>query len=202
MKKEVKEKTFLERISLDFSKIILSNIVLYILFLIVGLSIYLKPLIALNTVGIIIGIAFIILGLFDIYEYLMRVVTPIFTYRIFLGVLTIILGLFIILNPFKLIKVLTIGLGIYLIINALVKGLEAFKLKSYEYDGWLLMFIIAILLLIFGIFITINPMASMDIAEATGIFIILGSILEICNLFMLYSKAKDITKLLKNSAKK
>lgn len=202
MKKDKKlEKSFIERITLDFNKIILGNIILYILFLIIGLSIYLKPLVALNTVGIVIGISFMVLGLFDIYEYFMRQATPIFKYRIFLGVLSIILGIFIIFNPFKLIKILTISLGIYLIINAIVKGLEAFKFKTYQYDGWLLMFIIAFILLIFGVFITINPMASMDLAEATGIFIVLASILEICNLFMLYSKAKEIALLFKPKKK-
>ena len=62
--------------------------------------------------------------------------------------------------------------------------------------------IIAIILLIFGIFILINPMAAMDLAEAAGIFIILASILEICNSIMLYTKAQDILKLFKTNSKK
>lgn len=198
MKKSTKkEKTLLERISLDFSKIILSSIVLNIIFLLIGLCIYLKPLIALTTVGLIIGICFMVFGLFDIYEFLNRKATPIFAYRLFLGILAIVLGIFIIVNPFKLIKILTLSLGIYLIINAIFKGLESIKLKSYGYDGWLLMLVISIILLIFGIIIAINPMAAMDLAEATGIFIVLASILEISNLFMLYGKSKEIVKLLK-----
>ena len=40
-------------------------------------------------------------------------------------------------------------------------------------------------------------MVSMDIVQVTGIFIILSSILEISNLFMIYGKAKEIGKLLK-----
>ena len=43
----------------------------------------------------------------------------------------------------------------------------------------------------------INPMASMDIVEVAGIFIILASILEICNSIMLYTKAKDLLNLFK-----
>ena len=61
------------------------------------------------------------------------------------------------------------------------------------------MLVISIIILIFGIFIAINPMAYVEIVEAAGIFIILASILDICQLLMLYSKAKDIMALIKKN---
>ena len=192
-----KEKTFLDKISLDFSKIILGSIILNILFLLFGIIIYLNPLVAANTVGIIIGIYFIVFGIFNIYEFLMRKIVPLFNFKVMLGILSIVLGLLVILNPFRLIKILTFTLGLYLSVQAIFKCIEALKLKKYNYDGWLLQFVISVLLLIFGVFITINPMASMDIIEATVIFVILSSILEICNLMLIHSKAKDILKLFK-----
>ena len=64
-----KNKTFLEMIKGDFKIIMLENIILTILFLIFGVVIYLHPLYALKTVGIIIGIYFILIGLFNIYEF-------------------------------------------------------------------------------------------------------------------------------------
>ena len=195
------KKSFLNKIKMDFAKILLGNIALNVIFLIFGLIIYTNPYITINTVGIIIGIYFIIFGLFYIYEYLMRKVSSLFVYKIVVGILTILLGLFVIINPFKIVEILTFVLGLYLIIIALNKLLEAFKLKKYNYDGWSLVFVSSILLLIFGIFITFNPMASIDLVQATGIFIILSSILEICNLFMIYSKSKDIVKLFKKTKK-
>lgn len=192
-----KEKTLLDRISLDFGKILLGGIILNILFLLFGIIIYLNPLVAANTVGIIIGIYFIIFGAFSIYEFFMRRLVPIFNFKVIVGMLFIILGFLVILNPFHLIKILTFTLGLYLCFQAIFKGIEAINLKKYKYDGWLLQLVISILLLIFGIFITINPMASMDIIEATAIFIILSSILEISNMVLLYSKAKEIIKLFK-----
>ena len=198
MKKKT-EKNFLEKLRVDFNKIILGNIILNILFLIFGVYIYMNPYITINVVGIIIGIYFMLFGMYAIYEFFMRSETPIFTYKIFVGVLAIILGLFIMTNPFNLVKILTFALGIYLIIISLAKVLEAFKLKKLGYDGWLLVFVTSILLLIFGVFITINPMASKDIVQAAAIFIILSSILEIANLFMLYSKSKELNKLFKGA---
>ena len=64
------------------------------------------------------------------------------------------------INPFKIVKILTFALGIYLTVVAIRKIIESFKLKKIEYDGWSLTLVIAIILLVFGIFIMINPMAS------------------------------------------
>lgn len=192
-----KEKTFLEKIKLDFKKLILGSIILQILFLIVGVIIFMNPYITASIVGIIIGIYFIVFGLFGIYEFFMRKDSPIFTFKIFLGVLSIILGIFIMADPFKITTLLTFALGLYLIIASVCKIFETFKMKKYGYDGWILMLVTSIILLIFGIFIAINPMASMDLIEAAAIFIILSAILETCNLIMIYAGAKDIVKLFK-----
>ena len=194
-----KNKTFLEMIKGDFKIIMLENIILTILFLIFGVVIYLHPLYALKTVGIIIGIYFILIGLFNIYEFFMRKLNSLFSIRIFLGVLSIILGIFTIINPFNLFKILTLSLGIYLSIVAIVKIIDSIKLKKYEFDGWFVILVGAILELILGVFIAINPMSSVDIVEATGIFIVLGSILDLAYTIMCYSKAKDIEKAIKNS---
>jgi len=100
-------------------------------------------------------------------------------------------------NPFKIVKILTFALGIYLVIVSIGKLLETFNLKKYGYDGWLVLLVTSLLLLVFGVFIAVNPMSSMDIIQVMAIFIILSSILEVCNLIMIYSKAKEIVNLFK-----
>ncbi len=197
--KKKKEKTFLDKIKGDFKKIMLGSIILNILFLIFGIIIYMHPMYTLKLVGIILGIYFIFFGLLNIYKYLTRQYNPIFNYNIFLGILIIILGIFTMTNPFKLFKILTLALGIYLIVVGILKLYETIKLKKYGFDGWLLLLVEAILELLLGIYVAINPTSSMDIVEMTGIFIILGSILELVDTVLCYSKAKDIEKLFKNN---
>ena len=184
-----KEKTLLDKMKLNFNKILVGSIILNVLFLLFGVIIYLNSRITIELTGIILGIYLMIFGVYAIYEFIIRDGNPLFRLNIFWGVLSIITGLFVIINPFEFVKILTFTLGIYLLIISIRKIIDAFKLKKYEYDGWALMIAIAIILLIFGIFIIINPMASMDLVEATGIFIILASILEICNSIQLYTKA-------------
>lgn len=192
-----KEKTLLDKMKLNFSKILLGSIILNVLFLLFGVIIYLNSRITIELTGIILGIYLMIFGIFAIFEFLIRDNNPLFSFNIIWGVLSIITGLFVITNPFEFIKILTFTLGIYLLIISVRKIIAAFKLKKYRYDGWLLMLAIAIILMIFGIFIIINPMASMDLVEATGIFIILASILEICNSIQLYTKASEVLELFK-----
>lgn len=196
-----KEKTILDRIKLNFNKLLIGSIILNVLFLLYGILIYLNPRITLELAGIILGIYLIIFGLFAIYEFIVRDNNPLFSLNILWGILAILAGLLVMINPFEIIKILTFALGIYLVIISVRKIINSLKLKKYGYDGWALILVIAIILLIFGIFIMINPMASMDLAEATGIFIILASILEICNSIMLYTKAKEILDLFKKIEK-
>ncbi len=199
MTKKKKNETLLDKIKFSFDKVMLGNIILEILFLVLGVVLYFNPYMAIHTAGIVLGIVFILFGIFNIYEFLLRGETPLFTWDIVLGILTIILGILTIADPFKIAKFLTLFLGIYLIVSALFRVVTAFKLKKYGFDGWKLILVVSILILIFGVFIAINPMAYVEIVEAAGIFIVLASILELCELIMLYSRAKDIMKLIKEN---
>lgn len=189
--------TFLEKLKVGFGKFILGSIILNILFLLFGIVIFMNVNVTAQMVGVITGIYFIIFGLFAIIEFLSKKEVPIFKYKIFGGILTILLGFFIMFNPFKIVKIITFTLGIYLVVISILKLFTTFNLKKYGYDGWLVMLVTSFVLLIFGVFIAVNPMAAMDLVQVAAIFIILSSILEICNLIMIYSKAKDIVKLFK-----
>lgn len=191
--KEDNVQSFLEKITFSFDKIILGSILLNVVFLIIGIVFYSKPSLSLETGAVVTGIYFILFGIYGIYEFFMRKLSPLFASKILVGILSIILGVFIVFyDPWKFIKLLTFSLGIYLIVLAISKIINAIMLKNHEYDGWIITLVISILLFIFGVLMVINPMVSMEIVEVTGIFIILSSILEICNLLMIYSRAKDI----------
>ena len=186
------EKKGLEQTKLDFR----GSIIVNILFLLYGLITYLNPLIDLTLMRVMLGSCFIILGAYAIFEYIKRRPNPLLNLNIVWGILAILTGLFAIINPFNINKIFTFTLGIYLIIIALARILNAIKLKKLSYDGWSLILTIGIILLIFGVFIMINP-ARMEDVETASIFAILASILEICNYILLYTKKDEIQKMLK-----
>lgn len=192
-----KEKSFLDKIKLEFDKIVLVKILLTALFLILGIIIYQNSLLTAQVVGISIGIYFLVSGIFSIYEFLIRGTTPLFGYRILFGILFIILGFVTIINPFGTMRVLTIGLGIYLILKSICKIIDAINFKKYGFDGWFITLAISIIILIFGILTVVDPLASLELIQVVGIFIILSCILEICNLIVLHNRTKEIIKLFK-----
>lgn len=192
-----KEKTGLEVLEKGFGKVTLANTLFCLIFLILGVVIYFNPAVTIDIAGTILGVYLIILGIASMGEFFVRKFDFFYRFHLIVGILAVILGIFVIVNPFKIIKILTFTLGIYLTITSIAKILEAFKLKKYGYEGWLLILVTAIILLVFGIFIAINPMASLALTKSAGIFIILASILEICNLIMMYRSAKDIVRIFK-----
>ena len=193
-----KEKTLIEKLKIGFSKMLIGSIILNALFLLFGIFVYSNPRVSLNLLVIFLSIYFIIFGLYAIFEFIERNDNPLYGLNILWGILSIIVGLIAIINPFEVTSILTLTLGIYLVIISISKIIEAFKLRKYKYDGWSLILVISIILLIFGIFIILNPIiAAMEITEVAGIFIILASILEICNAIMLYTKANDVLELFK-----
>lgn len=193
-----KEKTLIEKLKIGFSKMLIGSIILNALFLLFGIFVYSNPRVSLNLLVIFLSIYFIIFGLYAIFEFIERNDNPLYGLNILWGILSIIVGLIAIINPFEVTSILTLTLGIYLVIISISKIIEAFKLRKYKYDGWSLILVISIILLIFGIFIILNPIiAAMEITEVAGIFIILASILEICNAIMLYTKASDVLELFK-----
>ena len=103
---------------LDLKNILLGNMVLDGVFLILGIIIYMNPSILMATVGILMGVSFILFGAYDMYLYKVKP-TKLFRYRFIVGILAILLGLFMIINPFKIIKILTFTFGIYLIISSI-----------------------------------------------------------------------------------
>lgn len=192
-----KEKTTLDVIEKGFGKVTLVNILFCIIFLILGVIIYFNPDVTIDIAGTILGVYLIIIGILKMADYFTRKYDFFYRYHLVVGILAVILGIFVIVNPFKIIKILTFVLGIYLIITSIAKIFEAFKLKKYGYDGWLLILVTAIILLVFGVFVAINPKASLALTKTAGIFMILASILEACNQIMMYKNAKDIVKIFK-----
>ena len=197
-KSKKKNESFLDKIKCDFKKVVLGNMIITLLFLIFGIVIYLKPYATLNTLGIFTGIYFIVFGLIYIYEYLLRYDNPIFNFKIYIGIIAVLLGIFTIFNPFHFFKILTLTLGIYLAIIGINRIIQSLRMKKYDFDGWIVMLVGAILEVLMGLLLVFNPFVSLTIVEVTGIFIVLGCILELAHLFMCYNKAKEIEKVFKN----
>lgn len=180
-----------------FNKIMLIEIAYSLLYGIFGLILCLKSEIANTTVGILIGIFFLIAGCMQIYTFIDKTKIKLFKYNIGLGILDIILGIFIMLDPLTLINILNISLGIWILIEGIYRISYFYRFKKVGEESNKILLASALLFIFMGVLIIFNPFRSIVITRTIGIFIILYSILNINNLVLLKRRSKHFLKLLK-----
>ena len=142
------------------------------------------------------GIVLIITGIYNIIKFITNTNNRFFIIEIVCGILTIIAGILTMLNPFSLANMATIGIGIWLIISAAIKIATAIQLKRFKEETWFLTLIIAILSLIIGFLIIINPFESyIVLATYIGIMVCMYSAIDIVQQLLLKKRMKEIIKI-------
>lgn len=182
-----------------FHKVIISSIVSSLLFFALGVFLFIKPELANEMVGYILGTLIMIAGVNSLVKFFVnQSALRFFDFELVLGILSILLGAMIIFNPLALTGILTIGLGLWMIVQSTIKVQYALELKRYGEDSWLLTLVIAILTLILGLIVIFNPFnGQMLLTKVIGIFIIFYSILDIVECLLLRKDAKDFIKKMK-----
>lgn len=178
-------------------KIMNTTIGTSILFILLGVFLYLRPDLANKTIGYILGALILIAGASGILNHISnKNGLKIFKFDLIFAVLSFILGLFIIINPFSVMNFLTIGLGIWFLISGVLRLSYSFDLKKHKENYWLLTFVISIIKIIFGIMLIFNPFASgILLTEILGLFIIAFGLLNVVETFLYKRNIKSIKKI-------
>lgn len=187
----------MKKIEEKFNKIMLLEMGFSILYLLLGVIIFLKSEIANSVAGILIGIFFLISGCIQIYTFLDKSKIRLFRCNIYIGILEFILGIFIMLNPLTLIDILNISLGLWILIEGLNRGIYFYQLKKVGEETNKIFLTSALLLVFMGIIIILNPFRSIVITKMIGIFIILYNVVNLNNLVLLKRRCKKFLKLFK-----
>lgn len=158
------------------------SFIISILLIVFSLFLIFKPQASLNFMVIILGVFLTLSGIFHIVSYFtsnneFRSVSL----ELIEGTLYTIIGIFLIFKPTIFNEFLGIIIGSWLIIQFVIKFQFAFNLKSISSVSWPMMLISAIIHLIFGIVMLINPFTS--IVAITTIAGIILLITEVGNIF-------------------
>lgn len=156
-------------------------IITSLLYIMIGLVLIVNPETTALLLCNIIGSIFIVLGVISVIRYLILDITSRFYRNDFLfGVIEILIGIFIIYQKELVISFIPFIFGLFIIISGISKfqdALDSFKFK-YQYS-WLYL-ILAIISIIFGILVLLNPFDS-----AKLLFIVIG-------VGLLYSGISDL----------
>ncbi len=190
-----------KKIKKDFNRIFTTSILTSIIFIAFGVFLLSRPDTTLKIISYTLGIVIILLGSISFGKFFSSKREHM-DFNLIYGILSIIMGLIIILNPTALATLIPFVLGFWILINSIIKIQYSLDLKKYDNRAWIPTFTIGLLTLVWGLILIFNPFAgAMAITQMIGIFIIVYSILDIVESFILHKNIKDISKSIKKEVK-
>lgn len=171
-----------------------TTFIISIIFVIVGLFLFIKPNTTISVISYAIGGFLLVSGIFSIYKYFSQDgLMNTFNFELVYGVLLSIAGLFLIFNPNLLATLFPIILGIWIIINSVTKFQYALVLKRVNNNDWPYTCLISFLTFAWGLVLLFNPLESvLAVTQIIGIFIIVYAVLDIIDNFIIRKNVSDI----------
>lgn len=176
-----------------------TSLFISMLFIVVGLFLFIKPDTTISIISYIIGSALLLNGFHSIYKYFSNeLIGNVFNFDLSYGVLLIIAGVFLIVKPNALATLFPIILGIWIIINSVTKFQYSLVLKRAKNEDWGYTTLISVLTLMWGIVLLYNPFkGALMITQTIGVFIIVYAVLDIIDNFIIRKNINDILDIFK-----
>ena len=189
----------MKNISKMFKRMFQASVFLSVLSLIFGLVLLLNTEDILTTISLVLGGGLLFIGILLCVRYFGKeTIISSLEANLQLGILSILLGLTLIIFKNILYILVPILVGIIIIINSINKLDIAFIMKRDGVDKWYITFISAIITLIAGICLIVNPLGgTFLVTKAVGIIIIISSILDLIDTLNLIIQIKKTGKELK-----
>lgn len=162
--------------------------------LIFGILLFVFPEAVIKSIAISMGVIFIMIGIIPIINYFRYRATGFSTtFSFMMGVFCIVVGLILLMNENVLGTIIPIIAGVWMIINAINRISIAMDLRDDKISFWSITFIYAIITLVVGVLLILDPVNGGKLVTKTiGIIICIYTLLDIINLILVKIKAKKI----------
>lgn len=148
--------------------------------ILIAILLIVKPTEAVSTVMTVFGICLLIDGAFSVILYIaMEKQQKMFSNALVEGMVEIMIALVILMNSGFMLSFITVIVGFWIIIKSIMKVQFAVDMKSVDEKSWVLVFIGALITLSVGIFILVEPIASVaTVTVASGIVLLIAGVIE------------------------
>lgn len=165
---------FLKRIGL-------LNLIVSIIFISLGLILFLNPVNTISFIAYSIEILLILIGIITISSYIIvDSKYNMFSYGFVYGVICILLALFLMINPKSLITILSTIIGIWMIFGSFSKIQFGIKISLLGKNSGIFNIIMAILMFSCGMLVICNPFTAVSIIlKVIGLLILIYSTLDL-----------------------
>lgn len=146
---------------------------------ILGLILILNPEGTVKAISIILGLIFIVAGLIKIAQYFMaKGKYDLYNHELIYGLMAIVIGIVTMVYSNTIGSIFRIIIGVWIIYSSLMRLSLAFKLKNLKSNAWGYSLILALIMLVCGLYVTINSGAVMVIIGAMMITYAVIDIIE------------------------
>lgn len=182
-----------------FKKVFKMSLISSVLFLIFGLLLIFQTQNVIKTISIIIGGLLLIIGIFPIINYFKNRNQNFFANAgLLYGIFSVVAGIIIMVNNNLLATIIPVLTGVWMIINSVNKIQLSMELRDRRISAWLISFIFAIIILVVGALLIINPInGAVILSKTVGIIIVIYAILDISDsIFIKIKSASIITEII------
>lgn len=148
--------------------------------ILIAILLIVRPTEAVSTVMTVLGICLLVDGAFSVILYIaMEKQQKMFSNALVEGMVEIMIALVILMNSGFMLSFITVIVGFWIIIKSIMKIQFAVDMKSIDEKSWVLVFIGALITLSVGIFILVEPIASVaTVTVASGIVLLIAGVIE------------------------
>ena len=177
-------------------RIFWASIASTLVMLIFGILLFIFPETVIKSVAIAMGVIFIMIGVIPIINYFrFRATGFTTTFSFLLGIFCIVAGLILLMNVNILGTIIPILTGVWMIINSINRISISMDLRDDKIPFWVITFIYAILTLVAGVLLILDPVNGGKLVTKTiGIIICVYSALDVIDLILIRIKAKKVVK--------
>ncbi len=161
-----------------------------IAYLILGFILLVKPGTALVSIVHILALISAVMGVVSLVSYF-RDKYSVGNGGVIKGIVYLVIAAFLYVGAGFIISIVPFILGILIVISGIVKLQEALDMMKYKADGSMAVLIIAILSLVFGVLILINPFGTAELLfRIIGIALIYNGVSDLLTVFYFSKKTR------------
>lgn len=153
------------------------GVLLSILMIVIGLLLALWPGHVMTTALTILGIALIVGGALMVYSWYSGRARNSSVITLSEGIVMAIVGLVVLVMPRFLISIIPFVVGIFITLNGIFNLAQSLDQRRWNYSRWTMSLAVAILTIVLGVLIVLNPFSTMEsLVMAIGIIIIYNGV--------------------------
>lgn len=163
-----------------------------IIMILIAILLIIKPATILNTIITIFGIGMLLDGIFGVILYIITdKEQKIFSNALVEGIFAIIVAVLVLMNKNLVISMLPIVAGIWIIVKSITKIQLSFNVRSVNEKSWGLILVSALITLVIGIMVLVEPFATMvSVTVLAGIFLLTTGIVDVIESICMLVKLK------------